>query len=133
MKNIAAIGLSAFLLLVSTNSWSDGGSEKPPFQAGDIKIELGAFAPCLKLVPDGIEYFSVAGSLTIYMKQTLKKPIESCVGRGTPRAVIHDSAGNELLSQSLFLPEDVGTTNRKPLSINWIPSNVKPPVTVKVR
>lgn len=133
MNNFITI-MTLVLLGASSNARGSDDTSKPPFKTEDIKIELGAFAPCLSLVPDRLEYFASLGNLTVYMKQTLKKSLESCSGgRASVRAVIHDGAGNELMNMDLSLPEDVGTTNRKPLPINWLPSNLKPPVTMKLR
>lgn len=133
MRNLTLISLGVFLLSVSTNLRAENSAKAPRFKIEDIKIEPGAFAQCLKLVPDKIEFVEGTDGVYIDLKQTLKKAIHFCSAGGSVRALIQDSAGNELESTGLLLPEDVGTTNRKRYVIQALPSDFKAPVMIKLR
>lgn len=105
-----------------------------PFKLEDIRIVLGAYQPCLKLIPQRVEFNAGAEMITVHMKQVLKKDISACsTGIGSPGALIHDSIGNELWSGHLSLPSEVGHANLNPILILWIPSDLKPPITLKMK
>lgn len=107
--------------------------DKPPFQISDIQVILGDLEPCVKIAPDGIKYYPEQGAVAIHLKQTLKTNMKSCSEYGVVFGLIQDSAKNEIWNGAFSFPSEIGNTNEGYIAITWIPSNLKLPLTIKLR